>query len=123
VVAGEEDLVAVEQRGAAPGVAGDGDDQEVVGEVDRLAAARLDLDGGGVGGDVVGVQDPVAAEAAAEDVMVGDVVAVGEEHERDAAELLDALEERPGGPRRVDEDVALGRRIKYEDAPYESAEA
>jgi hypothetical protein len=54
------------------------------------------------------VEDAAAAVATVEDPVVGHVIAMGEEHERHAAELADALEERPGGARRVDEHVPVG---------------
>ena len=51
----------------------------------------------------------VGAEARADRRVVGHVVAVREEHRRDAAELLDPREERRRRARRVHEDVARRR--------------
>ena len=52
------------------------------------------------------MHDALAAEAAREGGVVGDVVAVREDQRAHAAERVDALEERTGGARRVDEHVA-----------------
>src|SRR6185312_5493947 len=74
VIAGEEKPVAVEQRNGAAGVAGDGDDGELVVEGDRIAAGQTALDGQRA--RVGGVHDALAAEAAREGGVIGDVVAV-----------------------------------------------
>src|SRR5260370_13451762 len=99
MVPGEEEALAVEQRGAARRVAGDGDGEQIVRESNRLAAGELALDLAGVAGDVGGVEDALTTEAAGEQLVIGHVVAVGEEQLRYTAELFDPLEERPPGAR------------------------
>jgi hypothetical protein len=101
VVSGEQEGVAEEEGYAAPRVARDGDGDEVVAECHWRGPLDLALDLGGVRGHVGAVEDAVAASAP-EGAMVGDVVAVGGEHEAHPAEAVDALEQ---ARRRIDEDV------------------
>src|SRR5439155_19298411 len=105
MIAGEEELLAPEEDGVASGVAGSGNHQETGLELDRRAAGRLELDRGGGGADVVAMDDPVAAEALVELLMIGDVVLMREDHPPHAAEALDVLHQRAGEAGRVDEDV------------------
>src|SRR5260370_21030080 len=106
MVPGEEEALAVEQRGAARRVAGDRDGEEVVRESNRFAAGELALDLAGVAGDVGGVEDALTTEAAVEQLVIGDVLAGGEEHLRYAAELFEPLAEPPRGARRGHEERA-----------------
>ena len=105
VVAGEEDEAAVQQHGAARRVAGDRDGQQVVGEPDRLVPRQRPFDVRGVRRDVPGVEDAVTSEVVVEPAMVGDVVAVAQEHQGGASQGLDGPEERRRRPRRVHEHV------------------
>ena len=74
-----------------------------------LAGAALE-EVGGVGGrrPVVGVDPDPGAEALGPPVGVGHVVAVGEQHVGDAAELGEGPGQGLGEPGRVDQEVALG---------------
>jgi NAD(P)H-dependent FMN reductase len=114
VVTGEEESLAVEQRGRARSVAGDGDDEEVVRERDRRVAFDLPLHISRAAADVARVQHALAAEGRCPARVIGDVVAVGEEHEARAAQLADPGQERNGEAGRVDEHVSA--RPRHEPA-------
>lgn len=108
VVAGEEEAVPVEEDGVAAGVARHRDRHQVVGEMKRLQAVEGEFDSGGVMRDVVAVEDSLAAEFFVEEGVVGDVVAVGQEHRGDAAHRGEALHQRGGGAGGIDQDVSFG---------------
>jgi len=106
MVPGEEVRVVDEQRSAAAGVAGNGDDDEARSELDGILPLDLPLDHPGPSGNVGAVQDPLAAEPVVQRLLIGDVVAMGEEQPARTAHRLDAVEERLRRPGRVDDDVA-----------------
>jgi hypothetical protein len=56
---------------------------------------------------VVGVHDPLAAEALPDLLVVRHVVAMAQEQVPHSAQLLQSLQERARGARGVDEDVAV----------------
>ncbi len=115
MIAREEDRVLPEQHGVAARVAGSRDGDEIVREADGVIAFESAFGRLAERRGVPGMDDAVAAEALPERGVVGDVVAVREKQRRDAAEALEAREQRGRGARRVHEDVPL--RARREPAP------
>lgn len=105
VVAGEENFVAIEKDLMAAGVAWRGDDYELIVEADFIFAGDDVLDAE-VRGSVARVHDARAMEVRGEPCVVGDVVAMREEHEIDAAHLLDALHQGRIEARGIDQNIA-----------------
>ena len=95
VIAAEEREVPEEERGAPARGSGDRDREEIVIEGRRLGAVEGHLDRARVGRDVVRVNHARAPEALRELRVVGDVVAMGEEHPAHSAQRFDPVEE-PG---------------------------
>src|SRR5580658_5018381 len=105
VVAREEELLLVEERHAPARVTRQGNRDEIAREADVGLSFEDALDAE-ASRAVIRVHDALAPEARGVLGVVGHVVLVGEEHETDAAELPDAIHERRGRARRVDEDIA-----------------
>lgn len=106
VVAREQEALAVQEADAAARVPRDRDGEQVIVQADRIGALQLLLDLGGAGVDVVAVEHAPRAEVARELRVVRDVVLVAQQEQVDSAQLLQALHERAGEARRVDEHVA-----------------
>ena len=105
MIPGEQHFVAIEKNLVAARVARRGDELEIIVDPhgsrprnDALDAAR--------GGAVRFVHHARAMEMRGKFGVVGDIVAVREEHEIDAAHLLDAFYQRIVEARRIDQDVA-----------------
>src|SRR5260221_38045 len=106
VIAGEEELLSIEERGVSGRVAGDGDRDEVRTEGDGIAAVEDDLRAWR-GVDLGPVDHTLRTELLRPTRRVGDVVPVAEEDARDAAALLETLLEVPRIARRIDEPVPV----------------
>jgi hypothetical protein len=107
MIAGKQKPIAVEQGAMAFGVAGSGDYEKVVGKLNRFEAVDDDF-GGGLGVQLVAMNDALSAEMSGEALGVGDVVGMGQEDPRQAAPLLDAAHEAREKLRRIDKPVAVG---------------
>ncbi len=107
VVAGEKNFIAVEQHLVTAGMAGRGNQKQIGVERDEVFASGDALNAEPRGA-IVMMHDARAMEMRGEARVVGDIVAVRKEHERDAAQLLDAPDERGGEAGRVHENIAAG---------------
>jgi hypothetical protein len=85
-------------------VARDREPDHPLGDLDRLGPADQ-IGGEGRRSTVVVVDPDRGAEVLCVAVRIGDVVAVGEQHEVDAAECFDRRDQLPGPPRRIDHHV------------------
>jgi hypothetical protein len=120
VVAGEEELVAIEEHGVAPRVARSRDDDEILVQGHGLRALDLSLDAARAARDVPFVKHPLAAEAPGESLVVGDVIPVRQEHGRDAPSLFEVLQQAVDRLRRSTRTLPSWPLDEIAQAPKES---
>src|ERR1700692_173782 len=101
----EQYFIAVEKKLVAAGMSGRGDELEIIIDLQESHTCDNSLDAARCGA-VSLVHDARAMEMRGEFGVVGDVIAMREKHEIDAAHLLDAFYAGIVEPRRIDQDVA-----------------
>src|ERR1700739_785855 len=104
MIAGEQHLVTIEQNLVATRVPRGGNDLEFVIDARWIGSLDHALDASS-GGALRFMHDTRAVEMRGEFRVIGDVIAMGEEHEANAAHLLDALYQRIVEARRIDQHV------------------
>lgn len=105
MIAGEEIRVVDEERSASAGVSRYRDDDQAGRELDGILPFDLPLDGASAARNVRAVEDALAAEPLVQRLVIGHVIAVGEEVPARPAHPFDAVEERVCRPRRIDDHV------------------
>src|ERR1700674_1311737 len=105
MIACEEHSIAIEKNLVAARVSGRGDELEIVIDPQGSRSGNDALDATRCGA-VPLVHDARAMEMRGKFGMVGDIIAVREKHEMDAAHLLDVICQGIVEPRGIDQDVA-----------------
>ena len=105
MVSCEEKAVVVEENGMASRMAGSGDRGEIRVEFDRGRSFKKSFRPNRTA--FMGVDDPVTAKMGVKPLVIGHVIAMGEEHGGHPAQFLDPANQRPGESRRVDQDVTF----------------
>ena len=105
MIARKEKLFSIMKDDVTARVAGCGNDQQIVIELNRLFASYHLLDAK-TRGAVVGMHQPFALESLVKECVSGDVVFVRQEHLTDAAQRFDSFDQLAREPRRIDENVS-----------------
>lgn len=130
MISGEQKFVSIEQDGVAASVTRRRDRKQVISKLDGFLPGQHAFDAGSRTRHVVAMQDAFGAEMIRPLLVVGDIIAMGQEHQLNPAELFDVFHQRAGESRRVDQDVPPGpddqiarcsiRRLGSESAKVDS---
>ena len=108
MIAGKKVSIAIEQDNMAACVAGSRDHQQLIVELDRFLSRKNMLDACHSAPNIIVIHNTLGVEVAYPFLVVGYVVAMGEEHQLYAAKLFDAFDQGAGEPGRVDQHVPVG---------------
>ncbi len=85
MVAGEEELLAIEKNRMPLRVSGSRNHQHLVIDKQRIESLRLHFHGSRATANVVAMENPLASEALMELLVVGDIILMRQQHFSDSA--------------------------------------